>query len=381
MISLVTRGAPRADEQSEGRMIVARLNALRDEVTGYAITATQTNVFFLANTPAASFLETRPDLAGKLGRIAAAARTNIISYSFSFQEGLERIESMERDVYDKSLRHQKQAATKEFILCSQTFLDVQDSVKRASNNTSGQIWPPSQTEYSLERECSVASPPVWLWRGRLGEWLRERKITSCKHKTGPDGQPSIELEVVAAHAAPPSIPGPQLPCKVVLKASDLTPVSMEMFDSEGIVEGLIEFQFCDIGNGRLFCKSAVSHSYHKGRLFRTGFWRLVAANQDASREIPAISTFFEPGAYIGDYRFAQPVTYRLGYRPPSDLELQGMLTNRAGVPIYEAATLKLEVPKGAGAKRVVLTGVAVLLLAGGPLLLLYSPRKKGMQCR
>jgi hypothetical protein len=348
---------------SDADRVLADLSAWKDELLGYKITVIETNVTFQAKHPAIEALRAHPEMRDKLEHMLKNARsdqTNIVSHVYSFQENAVWIESLAKDHMGKPVHRETQAGDKQEIFSSLAFLDVPETVVRSANNITGEI--------SRPEKGPVPGVPLWLGRGKLGEWLRDASAVTCSHGTGRGGEDGLDLNVTSG---PSVVAGPNLPCRLLLRASDLTPLEFDIYGPNGAVQYGTEIQFGDCGHGLFLCKRATTRVYNGTLLYKVSTWQLISAEPEKPREPPTVASFFSEGTQISDKRFSRPLTYRLGLRPPTEAEIQRMLTNKTGVPLYEAATLPIHPSASFRARQVVFVIGAIIILFGGPVLVVW----------
>lgn len=355
--------APRLAAQNaapEADRILAELSARKGELVGYKLSAVSTDVVFFSNHPAIEALQAKPEIRDALKGMVnrnGEGRTNTVSHTYSFQENALWLESLTRDSSGKPVHKQNQAATKTERLNAEAFLDAAVSVLKHTNNLTGEI---------KKAESGRASGvPLFLGRGTLWEWLSAASVTGRSQSTAPNGEDCFDLKFTGA---PSGVDGSDLAGRLVLRASDLTPAQLEFHGPEGAVQYSAEIQFGDAGYGLSLCKSATLRYYHGKSLFRLSMWHLVAVEAERPRETPTIMSFFPARTYLRDERFARPLSYRLGSRPPTEAEIRRMLTDTNGVAValYEAATDPAGRPDSFRGRRVILLVGALVILTGGP---------------
>lgn len=363
----------RCASSSDANRILEDLSAWKHELIGYKITAIETNVTFQANHPAIEALRAHPEMRDKLEHMLKNTRsgqTNIVSHVYSFQENAVWIESLARDHLGKSVHRETQVAANDKIFSSLAFLDIPETVVRAANNLTGEI--------TRQDKGPIPGVPLWLGRGRLGEWLRDGSAVSCSHVTGRGGEDRLDLNF---RSGPSVVAGPNLPCRLLLRASDLTPLGFDIYGSNDEVEYSTEIQFGDCGHGLLLCERATTRAYSGKLLYKLSTWQLISAELEKPRDPPTVASFFSVGTQISDKRFSRPVTYRLGIRPPTEAEIERMLTNKTGVPLYEAATLPIRPSDSFRARQVVFVIGAIIILFGGPVLVVRLNKLGGRASR
>jgi len=360
-----------AGGSSDLERILADLGTRKDELIGFRVSAVETNVTFSANHPAFEALSARPEIRKELERMRRApdvGRTSIVSYVYSYQSDTSWMESVARDSLGKPVWVRKEVATEHETLSLLTFLDVPDAVINARNNATGEL--------RVRDKAFLPGVPFFLGRGRLGEWLRDASDVKCSHAAGSSGENYYNLEVTTRPLAPPT---PSLRFKLTLNASDLTPLEFSVYGPTGATDSRTQIEYGEYGSGLSLCRRATTQTLSGNRPYRQSVWELVSVEPEQHRETPTSASFFPLGATISDHRFSIPISYRLGTRPPTDAEIQLMLTNRTGVPLYEAATSPRRLARGFQARQTVLLVGALTILLVGPALMMRMKKSAGLR--
>ncbi len=349
------------------RVLLALLNR-EHELVGYRVTAVETNVLFPASHPAlrSDALQAHPGLREKLLEMSlAGAQTNIVSHVWSFQKDLIWMESWKSEASGVAVLNSRRAATKQEVLSSEKFMGGSVDLATVRNSASGVI--------QRRSEEFIPGPPFYLGRGRLSEWLRGCSGVRCSREVGPEGQNHYILNLT--NLCQFGIQGADLPGRIMLRASDVIPLEFETYDSAGEVISSTQIQYGEFGNGLLLCNKAVTRYFNDNQLYKLSVLEILAVEPEMPRETPTVASFFSLGTIITDRRFSKPVSYRLGTRPPTRAEIEQMLTNRTGVPLYEAATSIHSASQRTG-RKVVVVGALLLVLSIGPVLLLFINRRR-----
>src|SRR5581483_6772468 len=300
-----------------------------ESIVGYSISAEETAITYKANHPALNHIELLKDHLSKeaiaeLEKSRAtdlAASTNTASVIYSIGSDVITIKTSRLDDGRHATLEEKTVNTSNAVFESHLFLS--SSNKISGNSTIGEI--------SNRRGSDVVGLPLFLSKQTLYGWLTSAEGLSLRTGTSLSGTPCHILDITRGSESPIN------KYELFISMTELSPIELNSYANEGSLFSRTRLLF-DTQNQPSVCINADTEFFNNGQVFRHIGWRRKLIHPEDKPLQVDLQTFFTSGTRVSDQRFSKTLSYRVGFRLPTQEELQIMLTNANGIPIYEAAT-------------------------------------------
>ena len=309
--------------------IVGSLLRTENDLTGYVVTARQSNVTFSQYGGLQAALNSTTlspkqaaEIQALVGHLPVAA-TNTCVYTYRFGAEAVLTTALEEGVRGEPKTDKRVLATSEYVLESQVRLQARGDGK--PNIPNGRIW--------LRKSGVTGGWPMYLSRATLGELIKSSPGASCSAGTLPNGEKCYIVNMLATSNTPIANR------KLVFTADHLRPVDLSSYLPDGTMYSRASLDFSGDGEPPGLCRTATYEQFNDGHVYRQSVWRLESVAREESPQMEKVNGFFAPLTPVFDERFSPPLTYRVGSRLPNSQEAEQMRTNKHGVARFEAATL------------------------------------------
>lgn len=352
--------------------IISALSPLDGKLTGYKITAIETNITFNGNNSALEILQSdirtnfnksQIESLEELSHNNTGVVTNIDSYVYRFGNSVFLILHEQHNTLGKLT--QKDA----------TF--VTDDEVREYRNPVGTIAEPDEKSHvgtAEIRKCgknAIFGFPVFLSISTLLDFLNQSSVRSCEIGQSSAGQ---NCNIVTISGTPHT---PVDKYKLYFQSDTLTPIEFNSYLANGSIYSRTDLQFEEPGNSPLVCKKTETQMFTDGKLSGQSVWVVQHIEEDKTPLTDNTESFIPPKTQVWDQRFAKPLNYHMGTHPPTPAQINLMLTDSNGVASYESG---VHIQAGTNAissgKRNLIRGVFVALIISPLLIFLVIKFKK-----
>jgi len=295
-------------------------------LAGLSITARETTLVFHNNDPLAQLLESKAaldkDAVKKLAEFPkpqGGVATNEYTRTYQFQDDEVLVTAKGLNVETRQLGEATRVTSKA-VFRYRTFL-------ARDGGTNGTCL----GEISPRNGNSPVGWPCFLSKRALAEWVAQSPDDRCAREETSQGVGCYALTLPAPTGTPIRY------YRLRVRASDLSPVELVSYSQDGQVYSTSELEFDGNVHSSL-CKRARTRVFSGGAVFTDSIWEIVGVERIESSAMQDLDSFFPVGTLVSDQRFAKPIVYRQGVRPPNVSEVQAMLASPRGVAIYESAT-------------------------------------------
>jgi hypothetical protein len=332
-----------------------------NSLTGYLITARETNLTYTQFGPAQAILNSGAKLSPKTAADARAivaslplVVTNITAYTYRFGPGAVLTSAVDEDDHGQAKSEKRILATSQYLL--QSRVSLQPRSDRKPNVPDGKI--------SRRIDGVGGGWPLFLNRATLGEIVRSSPKVIFRAEALPSGEKCSVLEILGTSNTPIA------KMKLLLTTGELKPLELSSYLPDGTIYSRATLHFTAGDNPPGVCRFATCEQFSQGHLYRRSVWHLESVGVDEFAPQDTPSGFFAPFSSVADERFSRSLTYMVGSRLPNDLEIAQMLTNRHAIARFEAKTLNrsaqptiaLPPPHLAAGRIMVLLALALTML-------------------
>ena len=332
LLLIQTVGTAKVHGQNQD--LVNILKALSPEpgktLTGYKITARETNITFSHFSPIAMMLksdsakldgESRAILEEEL-RKHPGNQTNVSSYIYRFGDTGASISCQVFDSFGKLIRERKT------LLWDDEVFEFRQGYEQDRDHN------PDYGSGSIKNRDpnELVGIPTFFSKSTLRDFITKSPNSSVEIGSLSENQHGY---VVTLSATPGSGLGIS---KLFFESGALRPIGLNNYLADGAPYTVCDLQFDELGRRPFVCNRAETQLLAKGGLSMLFIW----INEGVERDEPPLTdnreSFFPPRARIADSRQAKSLFYHMGKRLPSSNQLNLMTTSIKGVAAYEAAT-------------------------------------------
>lgn len=315
----------RADERQAPTRILASL-ASGEEIVGLKIVANETTLSFNGNSPVAHALESGPKLAKEvLDKLAAFpapdpdVTSNTCVHTYLFQADrvfvtMNGVNPQTKQIGEHTL------ATSNAVFTWRSFLAT-------GGDTNGACL----GEAYLRVGNGPVGWPCFLTKRGLAEWIAQSPELRCELEAPSQGAAFYAITL------PPPTPSPLKSYRLRIRADDLNPVELSCYSQDGSLYSTSELEFQG-GEHSSICKRARTRVFSGSAVFTESIWEVAKIEKVEPSVVQDADSFFPEGTRVSDLRFAKPIVYRQGSRPPNVSEVRAMLEGPRGAVKYEATT-------------------------------------------
>jgi hypothetical protein len=343
---------------------IAPVNAT---LTGYKITAVETNVIFLPNLAAMSVLQS--DATNKLSKESLkflrelASKKNKTETNTS--SSVYQFDSKNILIFSQDYNGQSNLVLESKVLVTDG--EVQ-SFYYPRNTPNADKVDSRWAEIRKRFTNSLVGMPIFLSKTTLREFIVNSG--TCSYNTG-DSSAGKACFIFTLPFAPGPFPSGSMieGYKLFVQRDTLNPVEFNCYLSDGTLLSRTVLEFDQPGQAPYVCRKAYSQDFRDGKLYKQSTWTVKSVEEDPEGIHQDPDVFIPQLTRVCDTRFEKQLSYFKGARLPNSAEINLMLTSPHGVPAYEAKTIVREtasarVSKRNNTARIILLSVFLFPLIG-----------------
>lgn len=290
------------------------------------VTAREVSVVFEEHNPISQLLKPgsplsesdRNQLASVAAKVSSAITTNGRSHRYQFGRHETLITSFVTNQQSGQIA-ERILVTPGAVFTSRTFQGEAGN----SNTVFGEV--------SARQPNAVVGWPCFLSKATLRQWASSALRVAHATGTSSKGENCDVLTLTIATE------GPVKTYRLFLRTSDASPVELRSFLPDGKLYSSSELVFAE-GKNLGMCQRAMTRIFTGEAVFKQSTWEITGVKEDESVLIASLDSFFPVGTHVSDRRFAKPIDYTYGTRPPNDEEVREMLRSPRGRVRYERDT-------------------------------------------
>lgn len=296
-------------------------------LTGYKITALETNVTFDAGKSAREILRSNIKTNFNKAQIAwlekcsrLGADTNICSYVYRFENGVVFISREQFDTLGKLIQKETTLATSNEV---REYYNPVEAIDGHDGNT-------GQAEIRILKTNSMFGIPQFLSKSTLRDCIENSSVQNCETSKSLAGQ---DCYIITISGTPDT---PVQKYKLFLRSDTFSPLGFESYLTNGTIYSHSDLQFEEPGNSPFICKRADTQYFNDGKLDWQSVWIVEQIEEDKTLLAENVESFIPPKTQVLDQRFSKPLNYHMGAHPPTPAQINLMLTDSNGVASYES---------------------------------------------
>jgi hypothetical protein len=309
--------------------ILTTLPPIASGLTGYKITALETNIIFNQNNTALEILQSdvktnlnkaQITMLEELTHKSTSADTNICSYVYQFGDNVISISREQFNMLGELIQKDTSLVTANEVR------EYHNSVKSSGEHGTG--WAEIRTRATND----LFGVPQFLSKSTLRDRIESSSVRGCEIGKSLSGQNCYIINI----SAPPHIPIGKY--KLFLQSDTFSPVEFNSYLADGTLYSRTDLQFEEPGNPPFLCKRADVQIFHDGKLHRQSIWVVEHVEEDKVPLMEKVESFIPQRTRVSDMRFSKPLFYHMGVHPPTSSQINLMLATTNGVPAYESGT-------------------------------------------
>jgi hypothetical protein len=359
-----------AQGQTQSLARILNVLSVADRLTGFEITALETNIIFDQNISVLEILQSNIRTNFSKSQIAALEEmsrnntgivTNICSYVYKFDNGAIYISREQFNTLGKLTQ-------KDTIFVTATEVqEYHNPVKAIDGHGGNTGWAVIRNR---EGDALFGMPP-YLSKSTLYNWIKSSSVQSCNTGKSLAGQDCYVITI----SAPPHVPIKRY--KLFLQLETFLPVEFNGYLADGAIYSRTDLQFEKSAAVPVVCKRAAGQTFKNGKLWRQFVW-VTGNTVDDTASLPKnAESFIPPQTQVLDQRFSKPLNYRMGVHPPTSAQIKLMLRSTTGVASYEAGiNIRPGTRKISGEKRNWIRAIFIIIIITPLLIFLPKLLKK-----
>lgn len=350
--------------------VYSSLQNIKGKLTGYQITARETNVILNHIVPGAEARAKLSDrtmkILEKLSRLGAV--TNIAQDIYTFGGSAIFLSREQFNLSGKVTQKRTVLATSNEVLTYYNPVNHKpiERVKGVGIVHNG------SAEIRTRKKYDMFGVPEYLSELTLRDVLDSAPSRSCVVGESLAGQNCYVITV------PGESDTPIKKYKLFLRSDTLVPVEFNGYLADGTMYFRADLYFEQPPKAPFLCTKADVQVFVDGKLHIRSVWTLENVEKLRTALSENVDSFIPPGTSVMDSRFPKLLSYPMGAHPPTPAQIDLMLKSPTGVASYEAGIVipAQSIQTGLGRRKVLMRIILSVIFISPMLILLFRVLKR-----